>query len=99
MFRRNRYVLSEPKPVISDACLKNVLSKLLGNKKAKAGLIKAFKQQQTVVKRVTGKAVCSVAAKRLLNKALQVCKEYAGSLLKTVRTVQCMQISGAEEFG
>ena len=72
---------------------------MLGNKKAKAGLIKAFKQQQTIVKKVTGKAVCSIAAKRLLNKALQVRKEHAGSLLKTVRTVQSMQISGAEDFG
>ena len=89
---------SEPKPVIREAYLKDVLSKLVGNKKAKAGLIKAFKQQQTIVKKVTGKAVCSVAAKRLLNKALQVRKEYAGSLLKTVRTVQSMQISGAEDF-
>ena len=51
------------------------------------------------MKRVTGKAFCSVAAKRLLNKALQVRKEHAGSLLKTVRTVQSMQINGAEDFG
>ena len=48
---------------------------------------------------MTGKAVCHVAAKKLLNKALQVRKEYAGSLLKTVKTVQSLQISGAEDFG
>ena len=51
------------------------------------------------MKRVTGKAVCSVAANRLVTKALQVCKEHAGSLLKIVRTVQRMQIKGAEDFG
>ena len=61
--------------------------------------MKAFKQQQTVVKRIIGKAVGSVGAKRLLNKALQVHKEYAGSLFKRVQTVQSMQISGAENFG
>ena len=49
---------------------------------------------------MTGKAVCSsVAAKRLVTEALQVRKEHAGSLLKIVRTVQSMQINGAEDFG
>ena len=72
-YKRDKYVLSEPKPVTKDAYHQN---NLLGNKKAKTGLIKAFKQQQRVVKRVTGKAVCSVAAKRLLNKTLQVRKEH-----------------------
>ena len=51
------------------------------------------------MKRVTGKAVCSVAAKRLVTKVLQVRKEHAGSLLKIVRTVKTMQIKGAEDFG
>ena len=51
------------------------------------------------MKRVTGKAVCSVAAKRLVNKALQVRREHAGSLLKIVRIVQSMQIEEAEDFG
>ena len=100
--RRDRYALSEPKPVTKEAYLKDLQSNLLGNTKAKAHLIKAFKQQQTAMKRVTGIAACSVAAKRLLNKALQVRKEHAGSLLKTVRTVQSMQIdqiSSAEDFG
>ena len=38
--------------------------------------------------RVLGRAVCSVAAKRLLNKALQMRKEYAGSLLKFAKPMQ-----------
>ena len=62
-------------------------------------MVESFKKQQTVVKRVTGKAVCSVAVKRLVTKALQVRKEHAGSLFKIVRTVQSMQIKGAEDFG
>ena len=98
-YKRDKYALSEPKPVTKDAYLKDLESNLLGNKEAKAGLIKALKQQQTVVKRVTGKEVCKIAAKKLLNKALQVRKEHAGSLLKIVRTVQSMQIKGAEDFG
>ena len=51
------------------------------------------------MERVTGKAVRSVAAKRLVTKALQVCIEHAGSLLKIVRTIQSMHIKGAEDFG
>ena len=79
--------------------MKEIQTGMLGNSKAKAKLIEAFKKQQTVPKRITGKAVCIVAAKRLVNKALQVRKEHAGSLLKIVRTVQSMQINGAEDFG
>ena len=47
-------VCTEPKPAPKDAYLKDPESNLLGNKKAKEGLIKAIKQQQTVVKRVPG---------------------------------------------
>ena len=96
--RRASYALSEPKPVTKEAYLKDLQSHLLGNTKTKTRLIKAFKQQQTTMKRVTGIAACNVAAKRLLNKALQVRKEHAGSLLKTVRTVQSMQTHSAEGF-
>ena len=92
-------VLSEPKPVTRNAYLIDLENNLLGNAKCKSNLIKAFKKQQTTVKRVTGTAVCKIAAKRLLHKALQMHKEHAGSLLKTVRTVQSMQISGADDFG
>ena len=43
--------------------------------------------------RVLGRAVCSVAAKRLLNKALQMRKEYF------TRSINAIQISGSEYFG
>ena len=92
-------MLFEPKPVIRNAYLVDLENNLLGNAKCKSNLIKAFKKQQTTVIRVIGTAVCKIAAKRLLNKALQVRKEHAGSLLKTVRTIQSMQISGADDFG
>ena len=72
---------------------------MLSSTKVKASSTTAYKKQQPLAKRVTGKAVCTIATKRLLNKALQVRKEHAGSLLKTVRTVQSMQISGADDFG
>ena len=79
--------------------MKDLQSQMLSSTKVKASLTTAYKKQQPLVKRVTGKAACTIAAKRLLNKALQVCKEHAGSLLKTIRTVQSMQISEADDFG
>ena len=97
-YKRDKYVLSEPKPAIKDTYMKDLESNLFGNKEAKAGLSIAFKQQQSIAKRENGKEVCKIAAKRLL-KSLQVRRENAGSLLKTVRTVQSMQISSADDFG
>ena len=49
--------------------------------------------------RVLGRDVCSVAAKRLLNKALQMRKEYTGCLLKSTRSINAVQIRGSEGFG
>ena len=92
-------MLSEPKPITKKAYLVDLENQLLGSAKDKSDLIKAFKKQQTGIKKVTGRAVCKVAANKLGNKALQARKEHAGSLLKTVRTVQRMQISNAEDFG
>ena len=39
-------------------------------------------------------AVGRIAAKRLLNKVLQVRKEHAGALLKTARAVSSLNIKG-----
>ena len=79
--------------ITREAYIKDLKNSLLSTPKVKSKyqlLIESFKKQQTIVKRVTGKAVCSVAAKRLVTKALQVRKEHAGSLLKIVRMVQNM---------
>ena len=98
-YKRDCYTLSEPKPILKDAYVKDLQSHLLGDTKTKAHLITTYKKQQPLVKKVTGKLVCTVAAKRLLNLALQVRKEHVGSLLKTTRTIQSMQIKGTEDFG
>ena len=43
--------------------------------------------------------VTLVAAKKLCNKALQLRKEHAGTLLKTTRAVQKLNIKGRDDFG
>ena len=45
------------------------------------------------------KALCTVAAKRLLNKSLQTCKECVRSLLKACRLIKSLKIDGKEGFG
>ena len=45
------------------------------------------------------KTVCLIAAKKLCNKALQLHKEHAGTLLKTTRAVQKLKIKGRDDFG
>ena len=70
-------------------CLKNIQDHMLNDAKTKRQLLKTFKEfNDGVTKRVTGKAVSGIAAKRLLNVALQLRKEHAGSLLKTTRTIR-----------
>ena len=96
--RRGRYALAEPKPDVRQMYVKKIQRRLLDNSKARIHVTAAFKKQEgSLVKRmsrVLGRAVCSVAAKRLLNKALQMRKEYAGSLLKSTRSINAIQIRG-----
>ena len=85
----------EPKSDVKDTFVKEVEKCMLSNTKAKAlKLLK--KQSKPDSKRVTGKVVCKIAAKRL---PLQMRKEHAGSLLKTTRTIQGMTIGEKKDFG
>ena len=61
-FQRDKYALSEPKSVTREAYIKDLKSSLLNNPEVKSKLIESFKKQQTVVKRVTGKAVCKCSS-------------------------------------
>ncbi len=45
------------------------------------------------------RTACRIAARRLLNKALQMRKEQAGSLLQSSRAIKSVQIKGSEDFG
>jgi len=49
--------------------------------------------------RVIRKAVCRVAAKRLLNISLQTHREYVALLLKACRLIRSLKIDGKEDFG
>ena len=101
--KRGRYALAEPKPVAKEFYVKELQHLLLKDDEARVQLVKAYKRQyKSAAKRlppVMIKAVCRIAAKRLLNKVLQVRKEHAGSLLKTARVVSGLNIKGRDDFG
>ena len=48
---------------------------------------------------VSVKAICRVAAKKMLNKALQIRREHTGSLLQATRLVQSMELTDKNDFG
>ena len=101
--RRGRYVLAEPKPAEKEFYVKEIYHLLLNDNEARIQLMKAYKRQyKSAAKRlprVMMKAVCRIAAKRLLNKALQLRKEHVGILLKTTRAVNSLVINGRNDFG
>ena len=72
--------------------LKELQTHLLHDFDARSELRKAFKKlHESVSKRmprVLGRTVCRLAARRLLNKALQVRKEQVGSLHKSIRSIK-----------
>ena len=101
--RRSRYALAEPKCSVIEVHVKKIQHQLLANAGAKLKLVEAFKKQsKTTAKRLPKcmiKTVGLIAAKKLCNKALQLYKEHAGTLLKTTRAVQKLNIKGRDDFG
>ena len=75
------------------------LSPRLGNKNIKKKK-KLHPNVAMEISRNNHRAVVSlIAAKRLVIKALQVCKECAGSLLRAVRAIKHVQNTGKNDFG
>ncbi len=76
---------------------------MLCDSEASVKLVQAFKKtHKGVANRVSwllGRTACRIEDKRLLNKALQMRKEHAGSLPKSTRLIKSLQIKGSEDFG
>uniref|UniRef100_A0A8C4QJA5 HEAT repeat containing 3 n=1 Tax=Eptatretus burgeri TaxID=7764 RepID=A0A8C4QJA5_EPTBU len=97
---RGRYVLQEPKVDVKEIHLRDIQNNLYIHSKTRNSLIKAFKKQQKtpVNERVMAQDVCRIGASRLLTKALQKRKIFAGSLLKSTREIQTLQIKSREDL-
>ena len=80
--------------------MKEILSHLLADAEARSLVSDSFPKMHINNKmNVSVKAVCRVAAKKLLNKALQILREHAGSLLQAARLVQSMELTDKNDFG
>ena len=80
--------------------VKDIQGQLLNDHKARSELVTAFKNMHGSARNTAcTKVVCRIAARRLLNKALQMRKEHAGCLLKSIRTIKSIQIKGRQDFG
>ena len=84
---KSMYVLAEPKLDV-----KQIEYSLLHDSQTLVQLIKDYKKQHPdLAKRISramSQAVCKIAAKKVLNKALQLRKENVGSLLKNIRLIK-----------
>ena len=85
--------------------LKKLQAALLQDFEVKSELTEAFKKlHESVAKhvrihRVLAWTVCRLAARRMLNKTLQMRKEHVGSSLKSIRSIKSIQITQTEDFG
>ena len=80
--------------------MKEILSHLLADAEARSLVSDSFPKMHISNKiNISVKAMCRVAAKKLLNKALQICWEHAGSLLQAARLVQSMELTEKNDFG
>ena len=102
-YRRSMYVLAEPKPDVKQQYVKQIQYSLLHDSQTLVQLIKDYKKQHPdLAKRMSramSQTVCKIAAKKVLNKALQLRKENVGSLLKNIRLIKCLDIKENEDFG
>ena len=97
--KRAKYALGEPKLDVKAMYVKEILSHLLADAEARSLVSDSFPKMHMNDKiNVSVKAMCRVAAKKLLNKALQIRMEHAGSLLQAARLVQSMELTDKNDF-
>ena len=93
--KRAKYALFEPKLDVKDMYVKDILSHLLADAEARSLVSDSFPKIHINDKiNVSVKAMCRVAAKKLLNKALQIRR-----LLQAARLVQSMELTDKNDFG
>ena len=101
---RQRYDLAEPKLYVQHQYITEVCRSVLGNKKVVSLLEKAFTQKHESVASEMTRATCkraiaSIAAKRLVNRELRLRKHYAGSLLRSIRSITKIEITEKGDIG
>ena len=98
---RARRALAEPEADVVATYVTSVERSLFHDEKAKHELADAFQQYAapTCKAATFARAVCKVAARRLVSKALQIRKDFAGCLIKATRVINGFTLKGEEDFG
>ena len=99
--KKARYHLTQPKPVRTEIQVGNIQANLLCNLDAKSQLIKTFKGFHVGkhISKELEKTVCRLAARKLVNNALQTRKSSAGELLATIRNVKSIPFKVRKDLG
>ena len=87
---RQRYDLAGPKLYMQHHYITEVCRNELGNKKVVSQLEKTEKHESVaseMIRATCKRVIASIAAKRLVNRFLHLCKLYAGSLSVQVNKV------------
>ena len=101
---RRRYDLAQPKSYVQYKYINKVSKKIFSSKTIISVLKQSFQQNnESIAKEMSSvmckKAVATIAAKRLVNKVLQLRKHYAGSLLGAIRSINKLNIANKDDFG
>ena len=101
---RQRYQLAAPKLFTQDMYIQDLNKKLLCDGSALEPLVAAFKDQHSsVAEEMTAstlkRPVLSIAAKRVVARVLQLRNQYAGALLRDVRSINALDIACKDNFG
>ena len=83
---------------------KVTLAHIIENKEARDQLVKHFKSEnrtsaQSMSSKMLRRAVCRMAASKLLAKVFQVRRKHVGNLLGTCRSIKKMVIVSKSDFG
>ena len=97
--KKARYLLAAPKPAIREVYLKNIHVHLMCDSQARTQLRKTFVNFHKGMPQTLSRTACTIAARRLLNKALQMRQMQAATLLRSIRYIQSIPIKQREDFG
>ena len=101
---RLRYDLAQSKSYVQYKYINKVSKNFFSSKTIISVLKQSFQQNnESIAKEMSSvmckKAVATIAAKRLVNKVLQLRKHYAGSLLGAIRSINKLNIANKDDFG
>ena len=94
--------MSEPKPSVKHAYIIETQQRLYYDIAGKIELMQVYKKcckQSQTRPRILSRAICRLAARLLVNKALQLRKQSIGLLLSSIDSIRQFNMKGRADFG